>query len=32
LVLPTGLLADGYNTRQAMSRGFRAWEDFFNDR
>ena len=32
LVLPTGLLADGYNTRQAMSWGFRAWEDFFNDR
>ena len=32
LVLPTGFLAEGYNTRQAMSWGFHAWEDFFNDR
>lgn len=32
LVLPRGVLVDGYNTRQAMSWGFRAWEDFFNDR
>lgn len=32
LVLPRGILADGYNTRQAISWGFRAWEDFFNDR
>ena len=32
LIFPVGLLADGYNTRQAMSWGFRAWEDFFNDR
>ena len=32
LVLPHGVLADGYNTRQAISWGFRAWEDFFNDR
>lgn len=32
LVLPRGVLADGYNTRQAINWGFRAWEDFFNDR
>jgi putative DNA methylase len=32
LVLPAGILAGGHNTRQAMSWGFHAWEDFFNDR
>lgn len=30
--LPTLELQDGYNTRQAMSYGFRAWSDFFNAR
>jgi putative DNA methylase len=30
--LPTLSLADGYNTRQAMSYGFTSWRDFFNDR
>jgi putative DNA methylase len=32
IVLPTLALADGYNTRQAMSYGFTSWRDFFNDR
>ena len=32
LVLPEGELEQGYNTRQAMSWGFRDWRDFFNDR
>lgn len=32
LVLPSGELETGYNTRQAMSWGFRTWRDFFNDR
>lgn len=32
LVLPAGLLTEGCNTSQAMSWGFRKWEDFFNDR
>ena len=32
LVLPRGVLTDGYNTRQAISWGFKAWGDFFNDR
>jgi putative DNA methylase len=32
IVLPTLSLEDGYNTRQAMSYGFRSWRDFFNDR
>ena len=30
--LPDMLLADGYNTRQAMSYAYRGWRDFFNDR
>jgi putative DNA methylase len=30
--LPTLALQNGYNTRQAMSYGFTAWRDFFNDR
>lgn len=30
--LPTVELQDGYNTRQAMSYGFRQWRDFFNAR
>ena len=30
--LPTLELQDGYNTRQAMSYGFRRWRDFFNPR
>ncbi len=30
--LPNLRLADGYNTRQAMSYNFRLWTDFFNDR
>ena len=30
--LPSLSLSDGYNTRQAMAYGFRAWRDFFNDR
>jgi putative DNA methylase len=32
ILLPALALADGYNTRQAMSYNFRAWRDFFNDR
>ena len=32
LLLPTLALQHGYNTRQAMSYGFTAWRDFFNDR
>lgn len=32
LRLPVGELADGYNTRQAIGYGYRAWRDFFNDR
>jgi putative DNA methylase len=32
LLLPQGELAEGYNTRQAMSWNFIRWEDFFNDR
>lgn len=32
LVLPTGDLEDGYNTRQAMRWGFLRWEQFFNSR
>lgn len=32
LLSPQGILADGYNTRQAMSWNFVQWEDFFNDR
>jgi len=30
--LPVGELAEGYNTRQALGYGYRAWRDFFNDR
>ncbi|MCF6743550.1 SAM-dependent methyltransferase [Blastococcus sp. KM273128] len=32
LVQPKGELDQGYNTRQAMSWGYRRWLDFFNDR
>jgi putative DNA methylase len=32
ILLPTLALQHGYNTRQAMSYGFTAWPDFFNDR
>ncbi len=32
ILLPTLALEHGYNTRQAMSYGFTAWRDFFNDR
>jgi adenine-specific DNA methylase len=32
LVLPDGVLEDGYNTRQAINWGYRSWADFFNDR
>ncbi|MBI1913522.1 MAG: DUF1156 domain-containing protein [Planctomycetes bacterium] len=30
--LPTLALENGFNTRQAMSYGFRSWRDFFNER
>ncbi|MGH2771231.1 MAG: DNA methyltransferase, partial [Actinomycetota bacterium] len=32
LVLPSGALEDGYNTRQAMRWGFVEWSHFFNAR
>ncbi len=32
IVLPELSLQHGHNTRQAMSYGFLAWRDFFNDR
>lgn len=32
IVLPKLDLKDGYNTKQAISYGFRTWSDFFNDR
>jgi putative DNA methylase len=32
LVLPTLSLAEGHNTRQAISYNFKRWRDFFNDR
>ena len=32
IALPSLALEHGYNTRQAMNYGFRAWRDFFNDR
>lgn len=32
LVLPTGALEQGINTRQAMSWGYREWSQFFNAR
>jgi putative DNA methylase len=30
--LPDAVLADGYNTRQAIGYCYRRWRDFFNDR
>jgi len=30
--LPTLMLGEGYNTRQAMATDFVHWRDFFNDR
>ena len=30
--LPVAILADGFNTRQAINYNYRAWRDFFNDR
>lgn len=30
--LPEDVLADGFNTRQAIDYNYRAWRDFFNDR
>jgi putative DNA methylase len=30
--LPQAILADGFNTRQAINYNYRAWRDFFNDR
>jgi len=30
--LPTAVLNDGYNTRQAIGYNYRCWKDFFNDR
>ncbi len=32
ILLPALALENGYNTRQAMSHGFAAWQDFFNAR
>jgi putative DNA methylase len=32
ITLPELKLEDGYNTKQAISYGFRVWTDFFNDR
>lgn len=32
IVLPELDLEDGYNTKQAISYGFKSWKDFFNDR
>jgi adenine-specific DNA methylase len=32
LVLPSGRLEDGQNTRQALRWGFTEWHQFFNDR
>jgi putative DNA methylase len=32
LVLPTLMLEDGHNTRQAINFGYRSWRQFFNDR
>ena len=32
ILLPTLALEHGYNTKQAMSYGFTAWRNFFNDR
>lgn len=30
--LPDAVLADGYNTRQAIGYNYHCWRDFFNDR
>jgi putative DNA methylase len=30
--LPSAVLCDGYNTRQAIGYNYRCWRDFFNDR
>ena len=30
--LPAAILADGFNTRQAINYNYHAWRDFFNDR
>ncbi len=30
--LPEAVLAEGFNTRQAINYNYRAWRDFFNDR
>lgn len=30
--LPKNVLADGFNTRQAIGYNYRTWRDFFNDR
>ena len=32
VILPKLKLENGYNTKQAMSYGFKTWKDFFNDR
>lgn len=32
IILPGLALEDGYNTRQAISYGFKSWRDFFNER
>lgn len=32
IVLPDGVLDDGYNTRQAIRWGFNSWDKFFNSR
>jgi putative DNA methylase len=32
LRLPQAVLADGFNTRQAIGYNYTAWRDFFNDR
>lgn len=32
LRLPSAVLADGFNTRQALGYNYRSWRDFFNDR
>jgi putative DNA methylase len=31
VILPKLKLENGYNTKQAMSYGFKTWKDFFND-
>lgn len=32
IILPELSLENGYNTKQAISYGFKSWKDFFNDR